>query len=62
MTARPDLPAHVSAASQDAQRAWIETYDEALEDHGDEARAQSAADDALGAVEASTAPSGGDEA
>lgn len=54
MSARDDLPGHVAAASDEVQRAWIEAYDVALEDHGDEARAHRAADEAIGY-------SGGDE-
>lgn len=48
MTGRDDLPAHVRDAPEADQRAWIEAYDEELEDHGDEARARAAADGVLG--------------
>lgn len=46
MTARDDLPPEVAASSEAAQRAWIEAYDVALEQHGDEQRARAAADGA----------------
>ncbi len=54
MTGRDDLPAHVREASEAGQRAWIEAYDEELEDHGDEARARAAADAVLAEVDAET--------
>ena len=49
MTARDDLPAHLRDAPDAVQSAWIEAYDEALERHGDEARAREAADAAAAA-------------
>jgi cation transport regulator ChaB len=50
MTARDDLPAEVAASSEAAQRAWIDAYDVAIEEHGDEKRARAAADAAWRSV------------
>lgn len=58
MSGRDDLPGHVAEAPEDVQRAWIEAYDTAVEDGGDDARAHRAANGAIGHVGADETPDG----
>lgn len=50
MSARDDLPAHVADAPEARQRAWIEAYDSAVHQDGDDERARRIADEAMASV------------
>ena len=56
MSERDDLPAHVADAPEARQRAWIEAYDAAVYQDGDDKRARRIADEAMASV-----PEPGDE-